>query len=80
MTFVETLEECLSKYVMTEIDSMGSDVLQIVFPFFQHGVALEETVLQTMFVYHYMETGLLLVTSNAMTITLLTMTVALLKA
>jgi len=79
-TFVETLEECLQKYVMMGTNSMGSDVLQIVSQFFLHGIAQEETVLQTMCVYHYMETGLLLVTSNAMTITLLTMTVALLKA
>jgi len=78
VTFVETLEECLPKYVMMGINSMGMGVLQIVFPFSRLGFAQEETALQTMFVYHYMETGLLLVTSNAMTITLLTMTVALL--
>jgi len=80
VTFVETIEGCLQKYVMTGTSLMELDVHQIVYQYFQLGLVQGEIVLKTMCVFQSMETGLLRGMSNAMTTILLTMMAALLQA
>jgi len=80
VTFVETIEGCLQKYVMTGTSLMELDVHQIVYQYFQLGLVQGEIVLKTMCVFQSMETGLLRGMSNATTTILLTMTAALLQA
>jgi len=48
-------EETLQRHVMTGIDWMEKAALQIVFQFFQLGLALEEVQYQMTFVFRNME-------------------------
>jgi len=66
VTFVEILEECLLKYVMTETSLTELDVLLTVCQFFLLGFAQEVIVLRMMSVSQNMEMALLLATSNVM--------------
>jgi len=77
VTFVEILEECLLKCVMTEISLTELDVLLTVCQFFLLGFAQEAIVLTMMSVSQNMEMALLSATSNVMITIRSTMTDAL---